>query len=83
MGSEQLGQYMQSVLNEKLASGNTRAAKQIPDSVYLMNHITCPAILVECGFLTNPEEEALLRTEEYQRKIAVCRTGGLLASANG
>ena len=83
MGSEQLGQYMQSVLNEKLAAGNTRAAKQIPDSVYLMNHITCPAILVECGFLTNPEEEALLRTEEYQRKIAVCLTGGLLASANG
>lgn len=83
MGSEQLGQHIQAVLNEKLDSRNTRAAKQIPDSVYLMNHITCPAILVECGFLTNPEEEALLRTEEYQRKIAVCLTGGLLTTANG
>lgn len=83
MGSEQLGQQMQGVLNEKLDPGNTRAAKPIPDSVYLMNHITCPAILVECGFLTNPEEEALLRTMEYQRKIAVCLTGGLLTASIG
>lgn len=83
MGSEQLGQQIQGVLNEKLDLGNTRAAKQIPDSVYLMNHITCPAILVECGFLTNPEEEALLRTEKYQRKIAVCLTGGLLTASIG
>lgn len=35
-----------------------------------MNHITCPAILIECGFLTNPEEEALLRDEDYQRRLA-------------
>ena len=53
-------------------------AKQIPDSVYLMNHITCPAILVECGFLTNPEEEALLREEGYQRQLAAVLAGAWL-----
>ena len=35
-----------------------------------MNHISCRAILVECGFLTNAEEEARLRTGEYQSKLA-------------
>ena len=35
-----------------------------------MNHVTCPAILIECGFLTNPEEEAMLRDEDYQRKLS-------------
>ena len=35
-----------------------------------MNHIDCPAVLVECGFLTNPEEEAMLSEESYQKKLA-------------
>jgi N-acetylmuramoyl-L-alanine amidase len=36
-----------------------------------MNHIGNTAILVECGFLTNPEEEKLLQQESYQRKVAL------------
>ena len=43
-----------------------------------MNHISCPAILVECGFLTNPEEEALLRDEDYQRQMAAVLAGAWL-----
>ena len=35
-----------------------------------MNHVDCPAVLVECGFLSNPEEEAMLRQEDYQTKLA-------------
>ena len=42
---------------------NSRQAKPIADNVYLMNHVDCPAVLVECGFLSNPEEEAMLRQE--------------------
>jgi len=34
-----------------------------------MEHATCTAILVECGFLSNPEEEALLRTDAYQQNL--------------
>ena len=48
----------------------SRAPKPIPDTVYLMNHITCRAILVECGFLSNPEEDLLLQTAGYQTKLA-------------
>ena len=43
-----------------------------------MNHVTCPAVLIECGFLTNPEEEALLRDEEYQSKLAAVIAGAWL-----
>lgn len=57
-------------LFQRIDPGNQRTPAKIPDTVYLMNHISCPAILVECGFLSNPEEEALLRSECYQRKIA-------------
>ena len=57
---------------------NSRQAKPIPDTVYLMNHISCPAILVECGFLSNPAEEALLRTDAYQTKLAAAMAGAWL-----
>ena len=77
-GSEEIAQHVQLVLAAALDPENGREAKQIPDTVYLMNHITCPAILVECGFLTNPEEEALLRQEGYQRKIAAALASAVL-----
>lgn len=69
-GSEELAGHVQAMVQSYLQFDNNRQSKQIPDSVYLMNHITCPAILVECGFLTNPEEEANLRDSTYQKKLA-------------
>lgn len=69
-GSRALAEHVQSSIRTALQPGNERAVKQIPSTVYIMNHITCPAILIECGFLTNPEEEALLRDEDYQRRLA-------------
>ena len=51
---------------------------KLPGAVYLMDHITCPAILVECGFLSNPEEDALLRTAGYQTKLAAALASALL-----
>ncbi len=43
-----------------------------------MNHITCRAILVECGFLSNPAEDALLQTDDYQLRIAAALAGAYL-----
>lgn len=65
-----LAQLTQDLLRQTLDPGNARAPKPIPDTVYLMNHITCRAILVECGFLSNPEEDLLLQTAGYQTKLA-------------
>ena len=36
-----------------------------------MNHITCRAVLTECGFLSNPEEDRLLQEKAYQMKLAM------------
>ena len=47
---------------------NTRREKEA-SGVYLMNHVSKPAILLECGFLSNPEEEGKLRSSEYQKKL--------------
>ena len=79
-GSRALAEYVREKVQERLQPDNQRAVKQIPDSVYLMNHITCPAILIECGFLTNPEEEAKLRDEDYQKQLAVVIAGACLTA---
>jgi N-acetylmuramoyl-L-alanine amidase len=79
-GSQQLAEHIQMTIREVLQSDNTRDAKKIPDTVYLMNHIDCPAVLVECGFLTNREEEALLREDTYQKKLAAVLTASWLTA---
>lgn len=73
--NRQWGENTQAVLQQVLDPGNDRKAKPIPDGIYLFDHISCPAILVECGFLSNAEEAALLSTDVYQRKIAIALAG--------
>lgn len=69
------GESTQKVLRQVLDPDNGRKAKPIPSGVYLFEHISCPAILVECGFLSNGKEAALLVTDVYQRKVAVALAG--------
>ena len=74
-GSQALAEAMQEALRSALDPENGRQAKPIPASVYLMGHVSCPAVLVECGFLSNPEEEALLRSADYQTRLAAVLAG--------
>lgn len=67
-GSRDFAEAMQASLIASLNPGSKRACKPA-DSVYLMQHIRCTGILVECGFLSNSQEEANLRTPEYQKKL--------------
>lgn len=67
--------YTQELFRRTLDSSNTRKAAAIPEHVYLFSNIDCPAILVECGFLSNGEDAALLLTDTYQRKIALVLAG--------
>lgn len=76
--SRQWGICTQDTIAAFLDRQNTRQAAGIPDHVYLFKHITCPAILVECGFLSNGEEASLLLTDTYQRKIAITLAGAYL-----
>lgn len=68
-------QITQDVLRQTLDPENDRKPTAVPDTVYLMNHISCRAILVECGFLSNPEEDILLQSSDYQTKLAMSLTG--------
>lgn len=68
--SKSLGEKVQAKLISGLNDGNTRVAKPVPNEVYMLKGTTAPAIVVECGFLSNAEEEALLRQTEYQKKLA-------------
>lgn len=69
-GSRELAQHIQEAIRASVQPDNSREIKKIPDTVYLMNHIDCTAVLVECGFLTNGAEETRLRDQDYQRKLA-------------
>lgn len=66
--SKEMAQTVQKNLVSLLNPGSQRKSKSAK-GVYLMEHIACPGILIECGFLTNHEEEALLRNSEYQTKL--------------
>ena len=70
-----LARHMQTALNERLAPDSDRKVKKA-SGVYLMEHVDCPGILVECGFLSNGREEALLRSDAYQKQLC-----GVIATA--
>lgn len=73
-----LAQSIQQALNLTVNTGNEKTAKAIGDSVYLMKHITCPGVLVECGFLSNSHEAQLLRQPEQQKRLVGGHCGRIL-----
>jgi N-acetylmuramoyl-L-alanine amidase len=67
--SRKLAESIQSEAIKVLDRGNDRKAKTI-DSIYILKNNNMPGALVECGFLSNQEEERLLDEEHYQEKVA-------------
>ena len=74
--SKCLAEQMQAALISSLNPGSRRRCKAA-EGIYLMEHIQCTGVLVECGFLSNPEEEAKLRSHEYQTQLC-CVIGSAL-----
>lgn len=68
--SSLLAQSIQDSVTGLLQPDNDRQIKKCGTSVYLIYNAVKPAVLVECGFLSNNREAELLKTDEYQRKIA-------------
>ena len=64
-----LAKDIQESLNETIQKDNKRVPMKL-DSVYLMKHVEIPISIVECGFVSNPEEEQLLLDDQYQDKLA-------------
>ena len=72
--SKEIAEKIQESLKEQLGDGADRIV--LPKSgMYLFRNADHPMILVECGFLSNAEEAALLSTDVYQRKIAIALAG--------
>ena len=67
--SKSLAEYIQESLNNSMQRENNRIPAML-NSIYLMKNIEIPICLVECGFLSNQEEEQLLLTDEYQERLA-------------
>ena len=66
---QKLATSIQKSLNDSIQKENTRVPMKI-DNIYIIKHVEIPTTIVECGFLSNPEEEQLLLTDDYQNKLA-------------
>ena len=75
--SQKLAKSIQQNLNDAIQKENKRVAMKI-ENVYIIKHVEIPISIVECGFLSNPEEESLLLTDEYQDKLAWGIYNGIL-----
>lgn len=70
--SEKYASNIQEVIKSFLQKDNQREIKKATSSIYVLNRIECPAVLVECGFLSNSEDLRKILTESYRVDLAVC-----------
>jgi len=73
-----LAELIQEELRKTLDPNNDRMAKS-SNSYYILRNAKMPAVIVECGFMSNPEEERLLNDPNYQYKIAWAIYKGIIA----
>lgn len=68
--SKKIADLIQSNTKLYLQENNRRKTKPATSSIYLLDRLDTPSVLVECGFLSNPEECMKLATDEYRQKLA-------------
>lgn len=81
--SKILAENIQEAMRLLLDTQNNRRAKIAPNSVYLMKNIKSPAVTIECGFLSNPEEAEKLQQDSYQKQIAISILAGYNSHEHG
>ena len=74
-------EYLQEALNTGLSVERQRSIKD-DNTYYLLKNTSTPTVIAECSFLSNPEEAALIVTEEYQEKVAEALLCGILSYIN-
>lgn len=74
------GVRIQSYVKNYLQPDNNRQIKRAGSEIYVLNRAQMPAVLVECGFLSNSEELSLLNDGEYRKKLAFCIAAGIADS---
>ena len=78
--SKDLGERLQTAMTANLSPDSNRKCKK-SSGIYLMEHIENPGVLIECGFLSNPREEAMLRDSVYQKKLC-CIIASVMGAKN-
>ena len=68
--SRLLAENIRASVKKELDPANRRVCKSAGDNIYLLAHATCPAVLVECGFLSNPEECEKLSQDDYKKQLS-------------
>ena len=75
--SRVLGEILQARLLAGINDGNTRTAHVADKGIFLLNDVSVPSIIIECGMLSNHEEEQLLSDPAYQKLLAECIFKGI------
>ena len=78
-GAGELAEAVQKSVLRYINDDTKRTARPVSKDIYIMNEVSCPALLVECGFLSNPEEAARLESQEHQKKLALIIIGQVKA----
>ena len=73
-----LGECIQKSVVENLQPENRRVIKRGTDSTYLLKNAKIPAVIVECGFLSNNRDLENLKDPAYQSKLALCIAAGIM-----
>ena len=81
--SEALARSLQGSFRTLLQPDNDREIKQCGKELFLCYFSENPTVMAECGFLSNPDEAAMLNTDEYQTKIALTLFSGISSYISG
>ncbi len=80
--SKPLAEAVMSAVKDKLQPENKKAVKDVGSALYILNRTTRPAILIECGFISNSYEESLLMNEDYRERYAKVIADAVFAYIN-
>jgi N-acetylmuramoyl-L-alanine amidase len=81
--SDTLAETLQENLTGQLCPDNRRVAEPIDEGIYLMRNAQCRSVLMECGFLSNPDDLEKLQTDSYRTQLAVVMLASYLQYTRG
>ena len=76
--SKRLADLLQSTVKKYVQPDNDRETKRAGGGIYLLDRLHTPAILVECGFLSNEDERTLLADAEYKKRLALVMSEAIM-----
>ena len=76
--SKELAEFIQKSISSQLQINNNRLIKKSGTDIFLLYNATKPAIMVECGFISNAKELHCLKDTDYQCKMALSIAMGIM-----